>query len=787
MREISNYYIYPERARKKMRMAHELKSPVYLYGATGYGKTAFLEHYFKGKEYRYFLAGEVLESQLLPENFKRGEIVIIDDIQLAEPTGVREKIIQLIRKNDVWMILCGRCECPGWLLAVSLKMRTMVTIEEDDFRLSPESIATFFMNCNVPYKEDELQDLITFSRGHGMTVMMIADLLVRGESDMAELKHKVQKLFWDYLDENVCNQWDVQLREFLMQLSIVDSFTIPMAEAITDKENVRELLKKAKETGNFLKEEAEVYTMDRTLHNCLHRRLLCECSEDYRMDLYYNAGRFYEQQGKAIEALKMFELCKNENRISSILIENARKDPNSGFLYELRHYYLLLPKEKIESSLDLTAGMSMLESLRFHVEESEYWYQVLKEKENILTGSEKKAARNWLAYLDIALPHRGSANLVEIFKKFGVLLMNRQLALPEFSVTSGTPSQMNGGKDFCDWSKIDRQLANSIGKLIPLILGKYGRGMVDLALAESIFEKGEDDYEVLRLVSTGILQADNGGKLEQSFVGNAILARIRLINGEVAEAEKLIQNFRKRVLDNEEKIISKVLVNVDAFLCRLYLYQGEKAQIEEWMKQAPNEEEDFFSMDRYRYLTKIRVYIVYGSYEKAFLLLEKMAYYAEKMERTFIKIEVLILKAILSYRMKRKDWKEKLEQGYSLAEEYHFVRILSREGTALLPLLEGVSLPVTDKEFYKQVMKETEQMSSLYPSYLRKNSADFSFPENAIKILRYQAEGMTNEEIARLLGVNVGTVKYHCKENYKKLGVKGKAAAISEARKRKLI
>ena len=174
MREISNYYMFPERARKKMRMAQELKSPVYLYGATGYGKTAFLEHYFKGKEYRYFLAGEVLESQLLPENFKHGEIVIIDDIQLAEPTGVREKIIQLIRKNDVWMILCGRCECPGWLLAVSLKMRTMVTIEEDDFRLSPESIATFFMNCNVPYKEDELQDLITFSRGHGMTVMMIA-------------------------------------------------------------------------------------------------------------------------------------------------------------------------------------------------------------------------------------------------------------------------------------------------------------------------------------------------------------------------------------------------------------------------------------------------------------------------------------------------------------------------------------------------------------------------------------------------------------------------------------
>lgn len=787
MREISDYYIYPERARKKMKMAQELKSPVYLYGATGYGKTAFLEHFFEGKKYHYFPAGEVLENQLLPECFKQGEIVIIDDIQLAEPAGIREKIIQLIRQNEVWVILCGRCECPGWLLAVSLKMRTMVTIEEEDFRLSPESITTFFMDCNIPYKEDEIQELIQLIRGHGMTAKMVADVLVEGETDLAEVRHRVQTLFWDYLDENVCNQWAVQLREFLIQLSIVDSFTIPMAEAVTDKENVRELLKKARETGHFMKEEGGVYTIDRTLHNCLQRRLLYEYSEEYRMDLYYNAGRFYEQQGSIIEALKMFELCKNENRISSILIENARKDPNSGFLYELRHYYLLLPKEKIESSLDLTAGMSMLESLRFHVEESEYWYQVLKKKEEVLTGSDKKNARNWLAYLDIALPHRGSSNLVEIFKKFGVLLMNRQLALPEFSVTSGTPSQMNGGKDFCEWSKIDRQLANSIGKIFPLILGKYGRGMVDLALAESIFEKGEDDYEVLRLVSTGILQADNGGKLEQSFVGNAILARIRVLNGEAAEAVKLIQNFKRRLQETEERNTGKTLVNVEAFLCRIYLYQGETARVEEWLKQAPDEEEDFFCMDRYRYLTKIRVYIGYGSYEKAFVLLEKMAYYAEKMERTFIKMEVFILKAVLAYRMQRKHWEKYLEQGYALAEEYHFVRVLSREGAALFPLLEEAAFPVADREFYKQVIKETEQMSRFYPSYLRKNTADVSFPENALRILRYQAEGMTNEEIARLLGVNVGTVKYHCKENYKKLGVKGKAAAVSEARKRKLI
>ncbi len=786
MREITDYYTYPERARKKMKMAQELKNPVYLYGATGYGKTSFLTHYFKGKKYRYFSAGEVLEKDLLPENFGQGEIAIVDDIQWAEPASIRERIVQLIKQGDTWIILSGRCECPGWLLEVSLKMRTMTVIDEEDLLLSTQSIKNFFIDCNVPYKEDELPMLVEFSRGHGMTVKMVADLLKNGVSNIEELTHRVQKLFWDYLDENVCNQWNVELQEFLLQLSIVDSFTACMAEAITDKKNVYEMIKRARGAGNFLKEEAGVYTIDKTLLNCLRRKLLQEYSDDYRMDLYYNAGRFYEQQGRVVEALQMFEQCKNENRISSILVENARKDPNSGFLYELRHYYLLLPKEKIEESLELIAGMSMLESLMFHLEESEEWYRVLKKKEADLTGGEKRNARNWIAYLDIALPHRGSSDIAELIKSAATLLLNRKLSLPEFSITSGLPSQMNGGKDFCEWSKIDKQLAASIGKLIPVVFGKYGRGMVELALAESFFEKGEDDYEVLRLVSTGLLQADAGGKPEQSFVGNAILARLRLFGGEAKEAVELMQNFKRKV-QKETGTPGRILINIDAFLCRLFLYQGEMAGVDEWMNLAPDEQDDFFTMERYRYLTKIRVYMSYGSYEKAMFLLEKISYYAEKMQRTYIKIEVLILRAILLYRMERENWKEVFEEVYTMAEEYHFVRLLSREGVALLPLLNEAKLPVKKQEFYDSVLAETEKITRLYPSYLKKNSSDLSFSENAIKILRLQAAGMTYEEIAGLLDVNVGTVKYHCKENYKKLGVKGKAAAVSEARKRKLI
>ena len=51
---------------------------------------------------------------------------------------------------------------------------------------------------------------------------------------------------------------------------------------------------------------------------------------------------------------------------------------------------------------------------------------------------------------------------------------------------------MNGGKDFSPWSKRDTLLYKTIRLPVEAALGKDGVGLADCALAESLFEKGED-------------------------------------------------------------------------------------------------------------------------------------------------------------------------------------------------------------------------------------------------------------------------------------------------------
>ena len=80
-------------------------------------------------------------------------------------------------------------------------------------------------------------------------------------------------------------------------------------------------------------------------------------------------------------------------------------------------------------------------------------------------------------------------------------------------------------------------------------------------------------------------------------------------------------------------------------------------------------------------------------------------------------------------------------------------------------------------------MEETGKVAVRYPVYLKGQLAKApDFCEAALSVLRLQAEGKSVGKIAQELSMKEATVKYHAKENYRKLGVSGKADAVLAAR-----
>ena len=150
-------------------------------------------------------------------------------------------------------------------------------------------------------------------------------------------------------------------------------------------------------------------------------------------------------------------------------------------------------------------------------------------------------------------------------------------------------------------------------------------------------------------------------------------------------------------------------------------------------------------------------------------------------------MEVNLLSAVTKYRTGG-EWKTEFFAALKEAESYRFLRIISEEGAAVQELFAAagkklLEKEITDREWFSRLLDETGKVAVRYPVYLKGQLAKApDFCEAALSILRLQAEGKSYSQIAGELSIKTATVKYHAAENYRKLGVSGKADAVLAAR-----
>ncbi|MGN1340980.1 MAG: LuxR C-terminal-related transcriptional regulator [Oscillospiraceae bacterium] len=376
------------------------------------------------------------------------------------------------------------------------------------------------------------------------------------------------------------------------------------------------------------------------------------------------------------------------------------------------------------------SAMSMLYSMLLNFEKSEYWYDELKKYKNSVRGPKQREALCQIAYLDVSLPGRGSVNILQLIKDCYFLLSEESISVPELSVTSNLPSLMNGGKDFCDWSKHDIEIA-----------------------------------------------------------ATATLIRQYCSNGDIEGAKELLISFEATA---HREGLHKLFPNIEAMKCRLALYSNDMNMVEEWMNNAPNENSMFISLDRYINLTKIRCYIASEKHSKAFSLIESMRYYAERCDRKYICMELDILRSIILYR-ENSEWKSGFVMALEKICEYRFIPIIAKEGAAVLNLLRECADRCSDnkkinKAWFERVITETGKIARFYPMYLKESAKDCSSLQPIdVRILSCLADGLSIQETAEALNIKFETLRSRVKEIYRKLGAKNKTEAVMNARSLKLI
>jgi LuxR family maltose regulon positive regulatory protein len=752
----------------------------------GCGKTTTAAALLRG---RHCVSADAAETDFASIRFPRNcEAVLIDNLQqLTDPTR-QQALVELIRcRTELHFVLLGRCRVPGWLMPFQVS-GLMLVLDTEALLLDRASARRMLEGAGLTVSPDDMTAIQQDFKGYPLSLTFLCAHLEPDAPYTRAVFDACRRDLFVYYDDAVFRRFDEPLRQLLVSLAPFGTFTVELARMVSGDPHAGERLGLLqRDTAMLLAEGLDSFRFWPIFRVFLQWEMQQHLIGSEQRILYSRAALYYELQGELREALRFYALAGEQSKISALLVKNAEQHPGVGHYRELQDYYFALPREEVLRSPTLMCGMSMLSAMCLDYESSEDWYCALRDYLSRLrkTDTEYRTAQSKLLYLDIALPQRGSKGLTELIANVFRVMADRQLAVPSFSVTSTLPSIMNGGKDFCDWSKKDELLYATMRRPVETVLGRDGVGLADCAICESKFEKGEDvSKRLLTLMSRlGEIQARGTPDIEFAVVG--LLARVQVSQGKAYTALESLESLRAKFLAAGE---TRFLGNLDAMLCRIRLRVGGIDDAHVWLRDsAPQNDVRLWAMWRYQYLTRAMVQLTDGACEEALLLLARLEPYCERCGRVMDGLHLLLMTALCQERMGSPDWKDTLAQALDTCREYSFVWPVAQYGAAILPLLGGCGWE-GDPAYLERLTAAARTQAVHYPRFLRRQApAAAPLSAQELQVLKLMCENLSNQEIGEILNIKLPTVKTHVSHILQKLGVSRRSEAREAAERLRLI
>lgn len=785
---LKSRYIKINRIYKKLSQAENEHLSIYVHAPSGYGKTVAVQYYYRNEPV-FWLSGKEEYLKHMPEPNRISErTIIVDDISWLTDSGSIAYVCRLLELSSHHVVLIGRNRMPQWLRKYFV-FGDLITADKKMFTMTKDEIETMMAQRDCFPDEDEKRKKIAGQveedvHGYPLAAACMVEMIAERNGYDKETYDEALTLCFRALESEVFEKWPRTFQNFLMSLADFDTFDRELAEIVTLESDTDEMIEYAIRVDDMIHEkENGMYEMDPIIHYYLLWNRSKLWSREQEIEVWQRAESYYQRKDKISEALYFAAKEENRRRLQELLIRNSEKNPSTAKFFENRNYYRLLTGEEIKSSPALMCGMSMLESILRNPKQSNRWRDQLREyyKTEKLTAQERKEVRSLLAYLSIALPQNGVADIVETVKNIAGLIGSREINRMVFSITSNLPSLMNGGKDFSEWTKKDKILAEELEVPGKLVLGDYAEGLTEIALAESALEKqSEESYDIISRVQEGISNAKRAGKPEIEFAGIGVLLRLHVSHGKIKLAHQLLDDFERKMLRQGNEQFE---ANIETLRVWIALLRNDQEHVKRWVENTSDEDEDYNILRRFEFMMRLRALIMLHRYEEAWALSERLEKYFTMYQRVYMEMENQILQAVILYRTGRRTWKSVFQKALERAEEYHFVWLVAKEGNAVVELYRKCDFP-DDDGFYRQAYEKAKKIADMYPSYLTVDAEDvLPLTKTEVQILKMHCEGRTTGEILDKMNITQRTLKFHNSNIYKKMRVKNKREAVEKAQR----
>ena len=777
----------------------------------------------------YLATKLVNELAALPEEF----VLVLDDYHFIQAEASHQVLTTLISNmpSQVHMMIATRKD-PPFPLSLLRGRRQMLEIRAVDLRFTAEEAKAYLEGVLGEELDHNAVSSLTSSAEGWITGLRLAALSMQGQADLKVSADTLEgsSAFYvrEYLFDEVFSRQPQDIRDFLLQTSILNRFCSELCDAVIGASTSHILLEKIGHPNLFLvylDAERKWNRYQHLFRDMLRHRMKRTFGQEEINELHRRASAWYGKEGMIEQALNhalaaddmdgavqliedfQHELLNIEDSstlerwLNKLSEEVVRERPAlllaRAWTFELRYQAAMIPPilqevETLLSAEDAVWTDAMVQDARGEINALKSYIYFMKDEsalalESALASLEQIPIAHTfvrsIAIIIVALAYQNSGQSRMAFRElYAFLAETRSETIIVRVLISQIYIHMLQGDLFQaeHFLKQLQHVTDKTGLLISKVVFHWLFGRIN-------YER--NNLDVASKHFSMVFKFRYNAQFIMVHDSMIALTMIEHAQGNTENKARALADLRDF---SQERGITGKLPDIDFLEARLEHYSDDVGYATQLMHSIPSDiPTNMLVFLEIPIVSKARALIAQrndASLQEAAQLLEKLLAYIRSMHNTYQEIRILACLALVFQAQGRtKETQDTLEHSLKLAHPGGFIRTFVDLGPKMAEMLNQFADRGVKTEYIGQILAAFAGQPQTNGNQRSSNALandDLIEPltRRECEVLDYLGKWLSDKEIAQQLSISPRTVKKHASNIYGKLGVKNRMQAVEKAK-----